>query len=304
MAVDIGIFLPNNGNELPDIRDSARHAEAVGLDSLWSGDHLANHDRPSLDATLALATAAAVTERVQVGFSVFLPALRPHAWAAKQIATLQHLTGGDRFHLGIGVGGGYDAEWLAAGVPVAERGRRTDEFLRVLPALLAGEPTAIPGLPGEPEIALRPAVKAPPIWIGGFAPAALSRTIRHADGWFGALQTPDEFRATGARLAELAATWGRPAPRMATVLHCALVSRSAPAPDLHESYSDALAASYGMSPEDARRRTVTGTPEQVAERAAEFLSAGAEKLAFHLGGPTGWRESAELLAEVRAELVR
>ncbi|WP_406046780.1 LLM class flavin-dependent oxidoreductase [Kribbella sp. NBC_00889] len=119
----IGVILPSvdvQRTEHLDLRAAARYAEEAGLDSVWMGDHLAI-GAATLEATIGLATAAAVTERVAIGASVFVPAIRPLAWAAKQIASLQYVSG-ERLILGVGSGGG-EEQWRAAEVPFAERGR-------------------------------------------------------------------------------------------------------------------------------------------------------------------------------------
>jgi hypothetical protein len=78
----IGVNLPSFGvDETTGVREHARHAEELGLESIWVGDHLIPV-RPFLDSTMVLATAAAVTERVKIGFGVMILALRPAAWAA------------------------------------------------------------------------------------------------------------------------------------------------------------------------------------------------------------------------------
>ncbi|MFB4276457.1 LLM class flavin-dependent oxidoreductase [Nonomuraea sp. MTCD27] len=141
---EIGVILPGVAVQRRDgltLQDAARHAEDAGLDGIWHGDHLAVGG-PTLDAPIALATAAAVTSRIRIGTSVFIPAIRPLAWAAKQIATLAYVSG-DRLVLGVGSGGGA-GQWAAAGVPYGERGRRTDLALELLPRLLAGDPVTLP----------------------------------------------------------------------------------------------------------------------------------------------------------------
>ncbi|MGH8986286.1 MAG: LLM class flavin-dependent oxidoreductase [Acidimicrobiia bacterium] len=154
--VKVGVYLPQfSADGFGSIASHARHAEEVGLESVWVGDHLIPVS-PILDSTLVAATAAGVTERVEVGFGVLILALRPVAWAAKQVATLQHLSG-DRVLLGVGSGGDVhgDAGWRAVGVPYHERGRRTDAALDVLPSLVTGQPTVVDGeevtlSPGSP----------------------------------------------------------------------------------------------------------------------------------------------------------
>ncbi|WP_236667167.1 MULTISPECIES: LLM class flavin-dependent oxidoreductase [unclassified Nonomuraea] len=155
-SFDIGVILPGVAVQRRDGLDlgaAARHAEAAGLDGVWHGDHLAVGG-PTLDAPIALATAAAVTTRVRIGTSVFIPAIRPLVWAAKQIAALQHVSGG-RLVLGVGSGGG-PGQWAAAGIPYAERGPRTDTALELLPRLPAGERTELRDEPGNPPVELAP----------------------------------------------------------------------------------------------------------------------------------------------------
>ncbi|MFC7719195.1 LLM class flavin-dependent oxidoreductase [Nonomuraea recticatena] len=142
-SFEIGVILPGiavQRRDGIDLRAAALHAENAGLDGVWHGDHLAVGG-PTLDAPIALAIAAAATTRIRIGTSVFVPAIRPVVWAAKQIATLQYVSGG-RLVLGVGSGGG-PAQWAAAGVPYGERGRRTDTALELLPHLLAGEATRL-----------------------------------------------------------------------------------------------------------------------------------------------------------------
>src|SRR5207248_8660560 len=81
----------------------AEAAEAAGFDSLWASDHVAFH-HPLLDVTVALATFAAVTERIAVGAGVLLLPLRAPALVAREFASLDYLSGG-RVILGVGVGG-------------------------------------------------------------------------------------------------------------------------------------------------------------------------------------------------------
>src|SRR5262245_101071 len=132
--MSVGITLPGDG----DIGAFAAHAEAVGLESVWTGDHLISV-APKLDSTLLLAQAAATTTTLRLGFGVMILALRPVAWAAKQIATLQRLSG-DRVVLGVGTGGVIhgDAAWRALGLSFDTRLSDTYSALTALPDLVAG----------------------------------------------------------------------------------------------------------------------------------------------------------------------
>jgi alkanesulfonate monooxygenase SsuD/methylene tetrahydromethanopterin reductase-like flavin-dependent oxidoreductase (luciferase family) len=219
VTIKIGVILPTSTPDptqpiLGDVRASARLAEEVGLDSVWSTDHLVA-SAPILDPAVVLATAAAVTDRITIGFGVMLLALRPVAWAAKQIATLQQVSG-NRVALGVGTGNPAhgDIGWRAAGVPFQDRGRRTDEALRVLPALVTGQLAVLgDGL----EVTLAPGSPMPPVLVAGNGDRALRRAARYGDGWLSIALPPEEVASRRATLGELAAQHGRPAPRATVV---------------------------------------------------------------------------------------
>ena len=212
MALDLGIFLPtmSGPDERPgDVAAAARHAEGLGLESVWVVDQLvAGGGAPLIDSTIALAAAASVTSRVRLGLGVLIVPLRPVAWVAKLVASLQAVSG-DRLILGVGVGGDrHDRSWEAVGVPRRERGRRTDAALAVLPDLIAGRPVDLEGA----TVQLAPAATVPPIVVGGMSDQALARTARHADGWFTMPVPPAAVAEGHGRLAKLAAEHGRPTP--------------------------------------------------------------------------------------------
>lgn len=270
-ALKVGVNLPSFGvDPVAGVAEHARHAEAAGLESLWVGDHLIPVGRPFLDSTLVLATAAAVTERIRVGFGVMVVALRQPAWTAKQVASLQHLSGG-RVLLGVGSGGPVhgDAAWRAVGVPYAERGRRTDAVLDVLPGLIRGEPTEVNG----ERVTLSPGADVPPILIGGGL-GTLRRTVLYGDEWYCALSGPDEIRAGVKRMREVADELGRPVPKLT-------VGASVGLGDVPAAEVDAQARAltgYGMSEDEARAGLIVGSPRQAAERFAELADAGAHRV--------------------------
>src|SRR5688572_16025040 len=102
----------------------ASHVEGLGFDSLFLGDHIFfNVDTPETLTTLAVI--ATRTTSIRVGTAVLLLALREPTLAAKQLATLDYLSGG-RLVVGVGVGGEIRSEWDAVGIPMEERGARTD----------------------------------------------------------------------------------------------------------------------------------------------------------------------------------
>jgi alkanesulfonate monooxygenase SsuD/methylene tetrahydromethanopterin reductase-like flavin-dependent oxidoreductase (luciferase family) len=281
---------------LPDVAGLARFAERAGLDCLWAEDRLLAGEMSVLDSTLTLAAAAAVTDRIGIGFSVYVPSLRPLAWAAKQIASLQHLAGSGRLRLGVGLGGGSAAEYHAAGLRREDRGRRTDEFLRLLPGLLGGRPAPIPEAPGAAAVSLRPVMPVPPLWVGGTSPAALRRAVRFGDGWLSGFQTQGEFAASAARLGELSREAGRATPRLGVCVHVALGSR--PAAGLAGIAAAGMRRMFGLPADRARQLAIGGTPGQVADHLAGYREAGAQMLAVTCQpAPTQW--SWELLADAQ-----
>jgi alkanesulfonate monooxygenase SsuD/methylene tetrahydromethanopterin reductase-like flavin-dependent oxidoreductase (luciferase family) len=262
-----GVLLPTfdplrTGAGFP-VAESARLAEAAGFDSVWVGDHL-SCPAPVLDATICLGAAAAVTERVTLGFSVMLLGLRQSAWAAKQIATLQHLSGG-RLALGVGVGGEFPQEYAAAGLPLAGRGARLDEALARLPALLAGA--------GEPM--LEPPAPMPPLLVGGRSDRALERAARFADAWLPMWISPQTLAQRGERLGELAAAQGRPAPRLALLVLAHVGDDAASA---REQAAAHVHGQYGMALEQVERWSAIGTDAAVSDFLAPYAQVGVSEI--------------------------
>jgi probable F420-dependent oxidoreductase len=260
---------------VPDVLEGARRAEELGFDAGWVGDHLWGH-APWLDATVALSAAAAVTERLTLGFSVMLLGLRPPAWAAKQIQSIDALSGG-RLVLGVGVGGEYPEEFEAAGVDVGRRGKRVDETLSLLPDLLLGRRVDYEGETVAVHCnALAPAMqRLPRILIGGRGEAALRRTARFGDGWLPMWLAPEAIVERGAHLRELAAESGRPEPSI-TLLILVHVDE-----DLERSRREAaehLEGQYKLPLDVVERWAALGPRDLVAETLRSYLDAGVSEL--------------------------
>jgi alkanesulfonate monooxygenase SsuD/methylene tetrahydromethanopterin reductase-like flavin-dependent oxidoreductase (luciferase family) len=301
-APAVGVFLPTlapRGAAPADVGAAARHAEDLGFESVWAVDQLvAGTGVPILDSGTVLAAAAGATERIRLAYGVMIVPLRPVVWAAKQVASLQHLSG-DRVILGVGVGGDrHERSWAAAGVPRRERGRRTDAALAVLADLIVGKPATVAGT----EVTLAPGATVPPIVVGGTADAALARTIAYGDGWFAMPVPPPLVARTAGRLAELAQAAGRPAP---AVTGSAMVASDGdpalPGRDvLIRAISDPDGL-FGIPAEAVPDMLVTGGPEAVAARLAGLGEIGAERVVVTLAAGD-WFRQAELLAEAARRL--
>jgi alkanesulfonate monooxygenase SsuD/methylene tetrahydromethanopterin reductase-like flavin-dependent oxidoreductase (luciferase family) len=317
-APEIGVFLPSmgkpglaagrsgnaGGSEVPgDMGATARRAEDLGFDSVWVVDQLiAGHGAPFIESGIALATVAAATSRVRLGFGVLILPLRPAAWAAKTVASLQYVSGG-RVILGVGVGGDrHDQSWGAVGVPRRERGRRTDAALRVLPGLITGQAVRLGDELDGPVVRLSPPAPVPPILVGGMSDAALARAARYGDGWFTMLLPPEELARYKARLAGLAAERGRPAPGVtATVLIAFEGDPLLPGPEPLTRLLTDPAGPFGIPADQVSGALIRGTPAQVAARLRELADAGADGIVADFAAGD-WHRQAELLAEARDAL--
>lgn len=291
LGVSATAMVDDRTGTVPNPADIACHVEDLGLDSFWVSDHLA-WDTPIIDSVVALATAAAMTETVDLGFAVLQLALRPLALVAKQIGSLQ-VVSEDRLQLGIGVGGQPVDEWIAAGSSLQDRGRRTDEALNALPDLLAGRRTELPDV--HAPIQLTPAAVMPPVWIGGDSPAALARVAATSAGWLPAAQTPDAV-AQGART--VADTTGTKPP-LAVSLFGTLNEHHGGMS--HDALVDLCVSGFGFSRERAEAVTLSGGPTEVAASIAAYADIGVEHVIVVPFGPD-WQHQCELLAEARAEL--
>src|SRR5262245_56697796 len=143
----LGVFLPSyllpgstEREHANQIRRFAVRAEELGFGSLFITDHLLTATRfyrvSWTEPLMTLSHAAAVTDRVELGTSVLVLPTRNPVVLAKEIATLQHLSGG-RFVYGIGTGW-YPPEFESTGGARKQRGRRTDEVLEASMRLLSG----------------------------------------------------------------------------------------------------------------------------------------------------------------------
>mgnify|MGYP001568740229 CR=1 FL=1 len=267
----------------------AERAEALGFDSLWAGEHVLFHTE-TVSATVLLAGLAARTGRIRLGTAIYLLPLRHPVLAAKDLATLDHVAGG-RLVVGVGVGGEYPREFAACGVPLGERGARTDEALALLRRLWREERVTAAGahFPLE-DVSLTPRPVqpgGPPLWIGGRSDPALRRTARAGDGYFPYLVTPSRYRANLERLDALCAEAGRDPAR----LERALLVFVALGPDRETAVRRAggqLTRIYNQPFDQVvERYCVVGTPDDCAARIAEFQAAGVRHFVFNWACPQG-----------------
>jgi probable F420-dependent oxidoreductase len=265
-------------------RASVEALEAQPIDSLWVGGHVASRN-PTPEAMVSLARLAALTERVTVGTSILLLPLYPPAIVAKQIADLDHATGG-RIVLGVGVGGEYPGEFRACQVPVAERGPRTDEAIGLLRELWTGESVTHDGrFYAMDDVRVHPAPVqpgGPPIVVAGRKPPAMRRAAHRGDGWMPYLFSPRRYAESVATIGAQAAESGRDLDADGFGWYVwVFVNVDADGDRARAGAAESMGGTYDQ---DFRamvdRVAAAGTPGEVRGRVEEFVAAGARHLIF------------------------
>lgn len=201
----IGAMLPHIGAEIspPALVEAARRAEALEYDNLWVIERLLYPTNPrssypvTPDGSLpkmyaraftpieTLSYVAAHTSKIGLGTGVLIMPLHNPVMLARQLATLDVLSGG-RLRVGLGQGWSID-EIEAAGGTTKGRASRADEFVKVLKTIWTTDPAEFSGTSFTlPRSTLQPKpVQSPhpPIYMAAYVPEALKRVGRVADGW-------------------------------------------------------------------------------------------------------------------------
>jgi len=294
-----GPWTPN----VDELVEVVTEIDRLGFDAFWCGDHIA-FAIPILDPLTQIAQAAVASRRLTFGTAVFLLPLRHPTPVAKQVATLDLLTGG-RFIFGVGIGGEFPKEYESCGVPINERGARLGEGIEVMRKLWTGEKVSHEGRFYQfRDVCMTPAPRqpgGPPIWCGGRSEPALRRAARLADGWFSYAVSPEMFAKGLVTIEAAAQEAGRRLEHFATA-HLMFTRIG----DSYERALDEAAASlsirYAMNMRSATQRYgAIGTPSQVAEKIREFHAAGVRHLSLDLVGPYEQRgvQFERFAAEVR-----
>ncbi len=305
--VSFGVRVPNSGplTSVANIVRAAVEAERMGFDSIFlhdhvvwssamhrhhisSGAHEALTEDQSADFFESLTTVgylAAVTSRVQIGVACLVMPLRNPIYAAKQLATLDHLTEG-RLIAGVGLGSKASLEsneFDVFGVPFNRRGPMTDEYVEAMRAIWEQPLATYDGRFvsfKDAEIFPKPLQKpGPPVWVGGWTDHAARRTGRLGDGWVPGWLSPSEM-ARGAQIVrDTASEHGRDpdgitiAVEKLTVInrdHDAAMARALPtvrtSSKTYERDVDEI--------QFALDRHIFGSVEEVRTRVREFVDAG------------------------------
>lgn len=282
----------------PD-RDWLEAVEQLPVESVWQGGHVLPPSATG-EAITRLALMTAWTSRVRVGSAVLVLPLYHPVLAAKQLADLDARSGG-RLTVGVGVGGEFRAEFDALGIPVGERGARTDEAIEVMRALWTGKPVTREGrffpLRDAKLRAVAPGTDGPPIVISGRKEAAMRRAARVGDGWLPYLVSPSAYARSVATIRAEAEAVGRDLAGFEWLAYVYCSVR----PSKEQARWDVrrfLGAAYGDKPDEMLDRIApAGTPEQVAARLQQYVDAGARHIVISPAAHENTLEIVRLAAE-------
>ncbi len=294
-----GLTYPIPFSEPETVIRIAQHAEALGYHSVWGNDHMttqryvrAEFETPPRfwEPLITYSFVAAATEALRFGTGILvLPMRRDIVVTAKQIATLDHFSGG-RLEIGLGIGA-YREEFEALQPDIGlTRARIIDEGIPALKALLSERVASFDGAffkYRDVELYPKPKQDHLPIYIGGNNAANLRRTAKWADGWLPAAVHVDRLRDDVKQLRDLAAAEGRNpndievAPQY--IVHIGKTREAAlerfgetqMCAHLTSLRKSTLKDQGALGHEDI---TLIGTVDDVVERAIEFREAGVTHL--------------------------
>jgi alkanesulfonate monooxygenase SsuD/methylene tetrahydromethanopterin reductase-like flavin-dependent oxidoreductase (luciferase family) len=251
--MDLSIGLPNAvpGTTGAQLTEWARRAEARGFKSLGTIDRIAYDNYEPL---IALAAAAAVTERIGLTTSVLLAPLRESAAAlAKQALSLQALSNG-RLTLGVGIGGRED-DYATAEVEMGDRGETVDQMLARVRELWEAEHIG-PSSVGSPRLL-----------VGGGVDASFARAAKYGDGWIAGGAPPEVFAESAAKVKEEWSRAGREGePRLEGLGYFSL------GPDAEANANAYLTDYYAWLGEDTAN-FIAGSAAKDAETVQGYLAA-------------------------------
>jgi probable F420-dependent oxidoreductase len=302
----VGLLQTLEGTDPRPVAAYAARAEALGFHALWSLDSALGGPTghmPLLDGLHALTYAAGVTSEIRLGVAVVVMSRRNPALLAREVATIDRLSGG-RMTLGVGLGAPETDRVTQLGFAVDRRVRRLVEGVAVMRELWAreeasfdGEIYAFSGARVEPKPVQRPGV---PIWFGAGREPALRRAARLADGWIGSgSSSPEDFAAQAAIVRDAVESEGRDPARfpIAKRVYVAVEESAKVGRERLAAVIDGMYGASGLG----ERVSVAGPPAQVAEALRGMVDAGAHELV--LTPMYGHLAQLEALAEV-ARLTR
>lgn len=292
MNVEFGIGLPR----LDSIAESAQRAEALGYDFLSTGEHVFFYG-PIGNSLISLAAAAGATTRIKLMSSITLIPLYPAALLTKLVTSLDVVSNG-RFNLGVGVGGEFAREFEACGVPVEERGARTNESLELMLRLWAeddvhfqGRFNTLSGVTLEPKPTQQPH---PPIWISGRSQAAMRRCARFGTGWLPYMYTPEKLSESLAAIAAMGQECERSVPVKPGLFIFFAVHEDRDV--AIKMAAERLSRQYNQDfSQLVHRYAIAGNPQDCRARLREYIDAGAATIILNSACPGHYTDTNEAI---------
>ena len=260
-----------------NIAKLAKQIEDLGYDFLGCGEHVSFHGETA-NGLVSLSVAAGATERIRLMSAITLVPRYPAALLAKMGAALDVASNG-RFTLGVGVGGEFPNEFEACGVPVNQRGSRTDDALEVITrtwtetdVTYEGRYTTLKNFSLRPLPIQKPR---PPIWVSGRTDAAMKRAAKYGDGWLPYMYTPEHL----ANSIEKIKTFGEEVGTDLSDFTFALYIFSAVHEDNDTAVkyaADRLSKQYAQDfSQLVHKYALAGDPDKCKARLQEYIDAGA-----------------------------
>ena len=302
MTVHVGMSTPWDLWRLPHDEQRRRLGRIadVGIDHVFTADHVSFHDGSGIDGLIHLAAMSGLEPRLGLHVGVYLLALRHPMIAARQISSLAQAAPG-RLTVGVGVGGEDRHEIEVCEVDPTVRGRRTDVALGLVRSLLDGDT-----VDGDGEFfdfvggAIRPTPNPPvPFVVGGRSDAAVRRAGRLGDGWLGTWCSAVRFAAATALAEDVGAD------REVVWQHGLQVwiGVDTTRDSARRHVAAAMEGFYATGFERFERYTPFGTAEHVAECLVPYVEAGATTFNLTPCGPDREAEI-DMTAEIKRLLDR
>jgi alkanesulfonate monooxygenase SsuD/methylene tetrahydromethanopterin reductase-like flavin-dependent oxidoreductase (luciferase family) len=269
----------------------AQELEAAGFHYACAGEHV-SFNVPAGNSFISLSVAAGATSTIKLMSTIVLAPLYPAALLAKLGAALDVASGG-RYHLGVGIGGEIPAEFRACGIPVGERGARTNEALEIIRLLWSTDRARYSGRFNDFDgVTISPRRdRPPPIWVSGRADAAMRRAARFGDGWLPYMYTP-EMLADSMTAIESMRDRDEPVRAGLFIWGCVHEDGDVARTMAIESLSKTYAQDFSRLVD---KYAFAGTPDDVVTRLRQFADAGAKTVIVSFACPRDYLDAVRRL---------
>ena len=298
-AIAIPQFYADGTFDPAAFRQYLQRAEQLGFHSAWTQEQVYGTSS-QLSPTEAMTFAAACTETLRLGCTVYVSTVHSPAHLAKSLSTLDQLSRG-RLEIGVGAGG-KNRPYAAFGMSSEHYITRFTEGIELMTALWTQERVKFDGQFVQVDnlsMAPKPFQKPhPPLWFGGSGRNAVRRAIRLGTGFFGAGSSPTAAFAEQVQvLREALAEAGRDESSFPVAKRVYLAVDDDPA-RARERMNAGLTGVYGSLPEPIAAAAVAGTVQDCVRQVREVIDAGAELILF-----TALHDQQEQMERIAAEII-